>query len=58
MKKHLSKITIGVLGICIGFALCYFAGFSPGTLKTGNNVVVVKNVTMVTNNGYTFMRLK
>lgn len=29
MKKRLLKIVIGVLGICIGFALCYFSGLSP-----------------------------
>ena len=31
MKKHISKIVIGFLGICIGFAVCYFTGFSPDT---------------------------
>ena len=31
MKKHLSKMIIGFLGICIGVALCYFTGFSPDT---------------------------
>ena|SRR5688572_9188821 len=42
MKKHLSKLTIGVLGVCIGFALCYFLASSPGPLKIGNNAAGVK----------------
>src|SRR5437879_1713385 len=30
MKKYyLSKIIIGFVGICIGFALCFFSGVSP-----------------------------
>jgi biopolymer transport protein ExbD len=29
MKKHLSKVFAGFLGVCVGFAVCYFSGVSP-----------------------------
>ena len=36
MKKYLSKTLIGFAVICIGFALCFVSGISPG----GRSVVV------------------
>lgn len=41
MKKYLSNIIIGCLGICVGFALCYFSGVSPAPSKTGDKGLVV-----------------
>ena len=36
MKKYLSKVIIGLAGVCIGFALCFFSGISPD----GRSVVI------------------
>ena len=41
MKKHLSKIMVGCLGVCVGFAVCYFSGVSRTTSSTGDKALSV-----------------
>ena len=38
MKNYVSKIIIGCLGFCAGFALCYFSIVSPVFHKTGSKI--------------------
>ena len=46
MKRHLSKIIVGCLGVCVGFAVCYFSGVSRTASTTGDkapSVTIARN---------------